>query len=110
MDKKGDSVLEISQVQETILSALRFRPRYGLEILYAIEASGGKRVGFSSLYPNLKKLEQRGLVISRWPEDPSETGSTARRRYYQITGQGVKALDARQQFLHSLASQNTGLA
>ena len=57
----GDRNLTLTPNQEIILSALRLRRRYGLEIIEAIENSGGKQIGFNSLYPNLKKLEQKGL-------------------------------------------------
>ena len=65
-----DQDLSLTPNQEVILSALRFRKRYGLEIMEAIEKSGGKQIGFNSLYPNLKKLEKKGFVISEWGDEP----------------------------------------
>ncbi|MBE9118097.1 helix-turn-helix transcriptional regulator [Lusitaniella coriacea LEGE 07157] len=98
-----DRDLSLTPNQETILSALRFRKRYGLEILEAIEKSGGKQIGFNSLYPNLKKLEKKGFVKSEWGNEPPEEHSGARRKYYQITGIGVQALEAKQQLLERVA-------
>ena len=98
-----DLDLSLTPNQEVILSALRFRKRYGLEIIEAIEKSGGKQIGFNSLYPNLKKLEQKGFVKSEWGNEAPEQHTGARRKYYQITSTGTKALEAKQELLESVA-------
>lgn len=87
-----------------MLYAVRDRERYGLEIIEAIaKASDGRRkIGFSSLYPTLKKLEGKGLVSSRWGDEiPSELDG-ARRRYYIISDRGILALQEKQAFLERL--------
>ena len=99
----SDLDLSLTPNQEVILSALRLRNRYGLEIMEAIEKSGGKSIGFNSLYPNLKKLEKRGFVKSEWGNEAPEKHTGARRKYYQITGIGIQALKAKQQLLESVA-------
>ena len=99
----SDLDLSLTPNQEIILSALRFRKRYGLEIIEAIDNSGGKQIGFNSLYPNLKKLEKKGFVKSEWGDEAPEQHTGARRKYYQITGLGIKALEAKQQLLESVA-------
>ena len=99
----SDLDLSLTPNQEVILSALRFRNRYGLEIIEAIEKSGGKSIRFNSLYPNLKKLEEKGFVKSEWGSEAPEKHTGARRKYYQITGTGTKALEAKQQLLESVA-------
>jgi PadR family transcriptional regulator PadR len=99
----NDLDLGLTPNQEVILSALRFRKRYGLEIIEAIQNSGGKQIGFNSLYPNLKKLEKKGFVKSEWGDEAPEKYTGARRKYYQITGTGIKALKVKQQLLESVA-------
>lgn len=99
----SDQDLRLTPNQEVILWALRWRKRYGLEIMEAIEKSGGKQIGFNSLYPNLKKLEKKGFVKSEWGDEAPEEHTGARRKYYQITGIGVQALEAKQQLLESVA-------
>lgn len=96
--------LNLTLTEESILNALLFRERYGLEIMNAIaEASKGKKkIGFSSLYPNLRKLEKRGFVTSRWGDETPEEITGARRRYYQITGSGIAAVNQKQEFLNAL--------
>ena len=103
----SDLDLSLTPNQEVILSALRFRNRYGLEIMEAIEKSGGKSIGFNSLYPNLKKLEKKGFVKSKWGDEAPEKHTGARRKYYQITGTGIKAFEAKQQLLESVAYWNS---
>ena len=99
----SDLDLSLTPNQEVILSALRFKHRYGLEIMEAIEKSGGKRIGFNSLYPNLKKLEKKGFVKSQWGSEAPEQHTGARRKYYQITGSGIEALKAKEQLLESVS-------
>lgn len=99
----SDQDFRLTPNQEVILSALRLRKRYGLEIMAAIEKSGGKQIGFNSLYPNLKKLEKKGFVKSEWGDEPSDEHTGARRKYYLITGTGIQALSAKQKLLESVA-------
>ena len=99
----GEHDLSLTPNQEIILSALRLRRRYGLEIIEAIENSGGKQIGFNSLYPNLKKLEKKGFVKSEWGDEPPEDHTGARRKYYRITGTGVQALGIKRQQLEAVA-------
>lgn len=99
---KGNTDLKLTQTQRTILSTLRHHERFGLEILDAIEQCGGKRLGFSALYPNLKKLEEKGFVNSRWEEVPA-ADNKARRKFFKITGLGVRALTFREDFLSDVA-------
>lgn len=100
----SESNLRLTPNQEVILAALRLHRRYGLEVLAAIESSGGKQIGFNSLYPNLKKLEKKGLVQSEWGDEPPEEHSGARRKYYRITAAGIRALEIKQELLAGVAA------
>ena len=99
-----DDPLNLTLTEETILNTLLFRERYGLEIMNAIAkaSNGKKKIGFSSLYPNLRKLEKRGFVTSRWGDETPEANTGARRRYYKITGPGIAAVNQKQEFLSTL--------
>jgi len=103
--KKSDDSLDLTPTEEMVLYAVRDRERYGLEIIDAIEkASGGRRkIGFSSLYLTLKKLEEKGSVTSRWGDETPEE-LTGRRRYYVISGEGSRALNEREMFLSDLTA------
>jgi PadR family transcriptional regulator, regulatory protein PadR len=75
-----------------VLSCLEARPRHGYEIGKLIETRSNGRIQFriASLYPILCRLEGRGLISGRWVERSGER----RRRYYRLTAQGRKFLEA----------------
>ena len=81
--KKGSTEL-------LILSLIEARPRHGYEIGKLIESRTGGKLKFRipSLYPTLCRLEDRGWTKGRWVEKTGER----RRRYYQLTPRGRKAL------------------
>ena len=109
-DNKDDP-LNLTLTEESILNALIFRERYGLEIMNAIAraSQGKKKIGFSSLYPNLRKLEKRGFVTSRWGDETPEENTGARRRYYKITGSGIAAVNQKQEYLTALQNLKPAL-
>jgi transcriptional regulator len=83
--KKGSAEL-------LVLSLLENEPRHGYDISKLIEMRSGGNLRFhvTSLYPLLYRLEERGLVKGRWVEKPDQR----RRRYYSLTAEGRKALEA----------------
>lgn len=72
-----------------ILIALAERPRHGYALLDALEQqTGGRtRLGTSTLYAALTRL-QRAEVIADAPPPPDADSTDERRRYYQITAFG----------------------
>lgn len=85
----------LSSLEEDILTVLTVQPAYGLEISKAIEtaSNGSRKISVGSLYPSLRRLEQKGFVTSYW--DTNEEGaerSGARRRYYKISSTGSSVL------------------
>jgi transcriptional regulator len=83
--KKGSAEL-------LILSLLEARPRHGYEISKLIESESGGVLSFNvaSLYPLLYRLEKRRWIQGRWVDKAGQR----RRRYYQLTAQGKKVLQA----------------
>lgn len=83
--KKGASEL-------LVLSLIEECDHHGYEIAKRIESSSEGTLTFhaASLYPLLYRLERRKLVRGRWVEKAGQR----RRRYYQITPAGRKALKA----------------
>ena len=69
------------------LGLLLVRPMYGLEIRKEIESStqGQIRLGTSTIYQLLRRMETRGLVQSRW----ERTTHGPPRAYYEITPVGI---------------------
>jgi PadR family transcriptional regulator PadR len=75
-----------------ILALLQEGDRHGYEIGKLIEGRSGGHLKFriGSLYPVLCRLEDKKLIKGRWVEH----GSGPRRRYYRLTAQGRKFLEA----------------
>ena len=73
-----------------VLSLLESRARHGYEIGKLIESASGGQLRFriGSLYPVLRRLEDKGLISGRWVERSGER----RRRFYKLTPAGRKAL------------------
>ena len=75
-----------------VLKSLSHRPLHGYAIARWIEGLAGRDllVEEGSLYPTLRRLEERGWLTSRWGE--SETGR--RVKLYRLTPDGGAQLDA----------------
>ena len=74
-----------------ILSILATGKSYGYAILQRIETISQGELSWDdgTLYPVLHRLENEGLLLSSW--EKAENGR--RRKYYEITRKGVKALE-----------------
>ena len=71
-----------------ILAALQHGARYGLDITQRSGLLPG------TVYTTLRRLEKRDFIRGRW-EDPgvAEAERRPRRRYYQLTRDGERALE-----------------
>ena len=69
-----------------VLGLLLLRPMYGLEIKKEVEGStqGKIKLGASTLYQLLRRMERQGLVASRW----ERTTQGPPRAYYEPTAAG----------------------
>lgn len=95
----------LSALEEDILTILSIRPSYGLAISKAIEkASQGARViSVGSLYPSLRRLEEKKIVSSYWDgNDSGKDRGGARRRYYRIEEKGLRILKENQSIRENL--------
>jgi PadR family transcriptional regulator len=82
--------LKKGSTEVLILSLLEDGPRHGYEIGKLIESrsDGVLKLNAASLYPILYRLESRRLVQGSW----ERKGEGRRRRVYQLTPSGRKAL------------------
>jgi len=73
-----------------VLAQLEVKPTHGYEIARRISDRSQGVVSFNvtSLYPILYSLERRDLIRGRWVEKAGQR----RRRYYELTSKGGKAL------------------
>jgi PadR family transcriptional regulator, regulatory protein PadR len=58
-------------------------PRYGYDLMRAAKLASG------TLYPMLARLQDEGVVESRW-EPAGQSGGRPPRRYYQLTADGIR--------------------
>src|SRR5262245_59011584 len=96
-------------LEAMILSTLEHGEAHGLEILHRLEAAGCGllRLQEGTLYPALYRLEAAGEVQAVWEED-QQGRRGARRRIYQLTARGKRALGKGRadwrQFVHVLGT------
>ena len=78
--------------QIVLLAILRLREEaYGVSIRAEIAKRIGRETAPGALYTTLMRLEEKGLVKSRIGEPTPERGGRAK-RYYALSGAGVKAI------------------
>src|SRR5688572_26980091 len=94
-----------------LLAALRGQPAHGYAIAERLHArsDGAFDLPEGTLYPALHRLEHAGLLASRWSEVNGR-----RRRIYQLTQQGHRALATRhgewREFARAVQAVVEGLA
>jgi PadR family transcriptional regulator len=73
-----------------VLAVLTEQERYGYDLSQRLEKAGLGRLRGGTLYPLLGRLEEAGLVVTRW--QPGEQGPS--RKYYGLTPAGHERLAA----------------
>jgi PadR family transcriptional regulator, regulatory protein PadR len=84
------SQLRRGSVQYCVLALLRDGDRYGFDLTRALAEADGLVTSEGTVYPLLARLRHEGLVETSWRE--SSQGPP--RRYYRLTSDGHKALEA----------------
>lgn len=104
---KQPTIKDVSPREELILTTLYSTSRYGYEITKAVlEASDGLiELKPGTIYPVLRDLEKKKLIEGRWG-DEQEEHQGGRRRYYELTSEGVWLVRALFKFRQKLANGN----
>lgn len=68
-----------------LLSVLKARAHYGLEILDRLRGEAGLNLAEGTIYPLLHRLEKAGLTKAEWR---IEEGGARPRKYYALTEMG----------------------
>ena len=76
---------------------------YGVPIAREIEQTAKRTVLLGAIYTCLDRLEQNGLVTSTYGDPTPERGGRAK-RFFKITGKGLKAVKDTQRALTALWS------
>lgn len=77
-------------LEHCVLAVIQQKETYAYEIVSVLAGAGGLVTSEGTIYPLLSRLRRDGLVTTTWRE--SEAGPP--RRYYTITTDGHRALDA----------------
>jgi DNA-binding PadR family transcriptional regulator len=93
LDDQARALLPLSPVVTHVLLALADENRHGLGIAQQVESatSGAVRLGPGTLYGAVKRLIDLGLIDDT--DEAPEREPDPRRRYYQITPLGRRALE-----------------
>ncbi|MFJ9177033.1 PadR family transcriptional regulator [Streptomyces sp. NPDC102360] len=86
---KAESQLRKGVLEYCVLALMRDEPRYGVELVQALAASGALAAGQGTIYPLLSRLRRDDLVATTW----RESASGPPRRYYRLTESGLAALE-----------------
>lgn len=83
-----------------ILASVRDGIAYGLDIVAATGMPSG------TVYPTLARLRKAGLVAARWEDQRvAEREGRPRRRYYELTAEGGRALAEAASHFASVAAE-----
>jgi DNA-binding PadR family transcriptional regulator len=74
---------------------------YGVTIAQELEEQTGREVVVASVYATLERLQERRLVASRLGDATPERGGRAK-RYFRITGAGLREVREAQRSLMNL--------
>jgi PadR family transcriptional regulator PadR len=83
-----------------LLSALAAEARHGWGVIDHVRRTSGGRFDYpeGTIYPALHRLEEEGLLRSKWSNVDGR-----RRRVYELTRRGQRALAGRKQDWHEFA-------
>ena len=81
----------------SVLSQMK-EPKYGYALVQSLEEKG-VAIDPNTLYPLLRRLENQGLLESRW-----ETGGAKPRKYYQRTKYGIEIYEKLKAYWQNLSA------
>ena len=85
-----------------LLAVLRVgESAYGVTIAREIEETGGRSVAIALVYSTLDRLQDRGLVTS-WVGDPTPERGGRAKRFFEVTGKGIRQIKDTQAALTAL--------
>lgn len=91
MNDKYERQMKKGVLDMIVLELLKTEAKYGYQIIQEMKERSGDIFSLKdgTLYPILYRLEDDGLVVSKWSE---AEGKQVPRKYYEITEAGRQAL------------------
>lgn len=111
--RRADVLLPL---EERVLDAGLLRARegsaefHGFLLARQLEEGQSALTAHGTLYKVLDRLEDRGLLTSRWESDEEYEGGRPRRRLYQVTPSAATALATSRQLTRSAGVLRPGVA
>lgn len=97
---KGDFLGEFEQL--VLLALIRLEDdAYGMAVRREIEERAGRDVSIGAVYATLDRLEEKGLVRSKFGEPSKSRGGRAK-KCFTITGAGAQSLEKSQEALRQM--------
>jgi PadR family transcriptional regulator PadR len=95
----------LGELEELILLTIAVisDPAYAVNILQELERQTGRTIDFSTVHTTLKRLEEKGFLLSEMGGATSERGGR-RKRFFTITAYGAQALRENQEIRSRLWS------
>lgn len=92
MKQKYEQQMKKGVLEMLVLQLLTEKEKYGYQLICELkEKSGGMfLLKEGTLYPILYRMEEDGLVVSRWSEPK---GKEVSKKYYQLAEEGKDALE-----------------
>src|ERR1700691_4148863 len=97
-----DSFLGQLELMLMLAVLQRGNSAYGLQVQDEVKSTIGKEVTLGSIYTTLSRLEDKKLVKSRLADEQSDRLGRPR-RYFQVTGAGIRACKSSQEALLKLS-------
>jgi DNA-binding PadR family transcriptional regulator len=103
--KTSDELIPLTPAVFSILLALATGEKHGYEIMKQVrqDSRGKVRMGNGTLYGSIKRMLSDGL-IAEVGDRPDPHVDDERRRYYQLTDLGRRALSAEMQRYHDIVA------
>lgn len=100
---KGNHIGELEELVLLTVGAL-YEQAYGVNVMDEIERQSGRSINISAIHSVLKRLEAKGMVKSLMGGATTERGGR-RKRLFNLTSTGKKALDESMQVRSQLYNQ-----
>lgn len=96
----------IGELEELILLTvgILYKEAYGVAVMDEIEKQTGRSLNISAVHAVLKRLEEKGLVTSDMSDPTNERGGR-RKRIFNLTAAGRKALEQANELRNQLYNQ-----
>lgn len=104
---KKDKLGDFEEI--VLLGVLKMRDNaYGLSVRNAVAEATKANSSIGAIYATLERLERKGYVKS-WEADPTPERGGRAKRYFEVTGAGLKALNDMREIRAELFSDWDGL-